>query len=467
MFEGVFEAYKSGLEFTRLFTYPVTTQSVAEIKRDVPLLARPLIRYYANMLGRDRETLRLIVGSDPLGIMRRYDAFVVKFPRDLNVTGKIIDRIEAANSREEILKAFDELRETARAIRTDLRQLNDLMSQIASVYFSHIRSDLSLRRDRDRLVESTIVMLSVAAALSGILAFLIFRRNQLALRRAYGEMEGKVIERTAELSTINARLEGEVEERRKTEAAYREAKEQADVANRAKSRFLANISHDLRTPLNSILGFSDMVVNEVMGPCSPAKYREYAGDIHSSGILLLELVNDLLDLEKIEAGQAKPNRQAVDVAAIMAETVDMVAEQAEKAELRISVSPLQSLPVLWGDPTMVKRIFLNLLSNAVKFTPPGGDIAISGRLDPDGGLLLQVRDTGIGIAAENTERVFEPFTRVNGDPNVAHEGTGLGLALVKSMAGLHGGTVELESELGVGTTVTVRFPETRTDGGAT
>ena len=240
-----------------------------------------------------------------------------------------------------------------------------------------------------------------------------------------------------------------------------QARDAAVFANHAKSQFLAHMSHEIRTPLNAILGFSEIVGDELLGPVSPPKYREYAQDIHTSGRHLLELINDILDLAKIEAGKLEIHDGDVDVAHAVASSLRFVKERAANAGISLKTEIAADLPVLRADERMAKQMLINLLTNAVKFTGKGGEVTVLAAFDGRGALRLSVRDTGVGIAAEDIPRIMESFGQVGNTRAGVTEGTGLGLPLVKAMIEMHGGTLELDSEVDVGTTVTIRFPPER------
>ena len=256
----------------------------------------------------------------------------------------------------------------------------------------------------------------------------------------------------------------DVSERRQAMAAQIAATEEAMAANRAKSEFLTNMSHELRTPLNAIIGFSEMICEQVFGPVGDAHYLSYAKDIRDSGSHLRDVVNDILDVSKIEAGKVELNEEPVDPARIAYACLHIVAARAEQAELRL-VSDLPSdTGHLVADERMVKQCLLNLLSNAIKFTPKGGSVSLSVRRDPDGSLALCVADTGIGIAAEHLPHLTEPFYQTDGSLARTHEGTGLGLYLVHKFMAQHGGDLLVESEPGKGTMATLQFPADRVAG---
>ena len=242
------------------------------------------------------------------------------------------------------------------------------------------------------------------------------------------------------------------------EKALREAKQAAEAANLAKSQFLANMSHELRTPLNAILGFSEMIAMGLKGPLS-GDYREYGGHINQSGRHLHEVINDILDLAKVDAGKFELRAEAgVDPRRILEACVTLVHAHAEAGEVRLSTEFGDDLPLLVADPTRLKQILLNLLSNAVKFTPPGGAVALAVRREAAGGVLFEVRDTGLGMTPAEIEIALEPFGQIDAGFTRRQEGTGLGLPLARRLAELHGGTLAIDSEKGHGTTVAVRLP---------
>jgi signal transduction histidine kinase len=233
----------------------------------------------------------------------------------------------------------------------------------------------------------------------------------------------------------------------------------AAEASHTKSNFLASMSHELRTPLNAIIGFSDTMMMEVFGPMSE-RYKSYAADIHHSGEHLLALINDVLDLSRLDAGHADLREEEFDPAELIAESLRMIVGQAAKAQIGLSTHIAPDLPWLKADKRRIKQILINLVSNALKFTPAGGQVQVSAQMVP-AGLAVSVADSGIGIAPEDLPKVMERFGMVDSSLSRKHEGTGLGLPLSKQLAELHGGTLALESAVNVGTTATVTLPRER------
>ena len=237
-------------------------------------------------------------------------------------------------------------------------------------------------------------------------------------------------------------------------------RKRAATASRAKSEFLSNMNHELRTPMNAILGFSELMQN-VSFAGSPEKYSEYAGIIHDSGQNLLALIDDMLDLAKIEGGKLYLRESEFSFAHLMSEVVAANEAAAQAKNISLTRKTPRGLPLVHADERGLRQIVTNLLSNAIKFTPPGGCVTAFAHMEPDGQLAFGVEDTGIGIAPEDQDHVFERFGRGRHDVTTADKGSGLGLAIVKGFAEAHDGTVTLESDLGAGTRVTVYLPHER------
>jgi len=235
----------------------------------------------------------------------------------------------------------------------------------------------------------------------------------------------------------------------------------AHAASDAKSEFLAVMSHELRTPLNAILGFSEVLKQEMFGSLGSDRYRSYADDIHDSGKFLLNLINDILDLSKAESGKLTLVEEEVDPAEVLNRCLRMFREKAAKQGVRLVLEIPDSIPQLRVDPRLLNQLLINLISNAVKFTTKGGSVVVSAADEGDAGYRIRVEDSGIGITKEDLPKVIEPFIQVESAFSRKHEGTGLGLPLVKKIVELHGGKLDIASELGVGTTVTACFPTAR------
>ncbi len=268
--------------------------------------------------------------------------------------------------------------------------------------------------------------------------------------------------RVAELE--DAKSMQDAQSRQLGELAVRlaEARDVADAASRTKSEFLANMSHELRTPLNAIMGFSEVIQNQMFGLVGVPQYVDYAADIYASGAHLLEIINDILDLSKVEAGKLEVTEERLDLRAVAESVFQLVKGRADEGGVTLMHDIAHDLPRLYADKRKLKQMLLNLLSNAIKFTHQGGAVDLFARVADDGGLALCIRDTGIGIAADQIDLVLAPFGQVDSALAREHQGTGLGLPLVKALVELHGGHLTLESEPEVGTNVSLCFPPERT-----
>ncbi len=348
-------------------------------------------------------------------------------------------RTYKAASKEELLKAFN--------------SPPDLSSYNPTTGLSDIFVELVQRFSEG---ETRVEMEGPDTALDGSI---IYIRTTTSIARGREHDWGRVLQTVEDFTA-----------RKAAEESLQDAKRQAEEANKSKSEFLARMSHDLRTPLNAILGFSEIIENEILGPVGVEAYKSYAGDIHDSGVHLLDLINDLLDLSKIEAGQYELSETTVTLSEIVTQVLRLVEPDAEQKSLRLTSVIADDLPLLRADPRATRQMLLNLLSNAVKFTPEGGQVSVHTCLTA-AGPGIKVTDTGIGIAPDSLKRVFEPFAQIDAasphsdgtdrHPAKTHPGTGLGLSIVKALIELHGGRVEIESALGQGTQATLRFPRER------
>lgn len=253
----------------------------------------------------------------------------------------------------------------------------------------------------------------------------------------------------------------DITERRKAEMELLRTKEEADFANRSKTEFLANMSHELRTPLNAIIGFSEIIRDQLFGPVGQDQYVEYAGDIHDSGQLLLSLINDILDMSKIEAGKRELAETVMSVEDVVRSVSRLVAARAKAGKVKLTVSIPSVFPFFRAEERAIKQILTNLMTNAIKFTPEGGTVSLSVGLNPKDEMIIVVSDTGIGMSAEEIPIAMAPFGQIENALSRKNQGTGLGLPLTRALVELHGGTLALESEVGKGTIVSLTFPKAR------
>jgi two-component system cell cycle sensor histidine kinase PleC len=265
------------------------------------------------------------------------------------------------------------------------------------------------------------------------------------------------------LATLEARAEkdaliGELEQ---AKSISDEARHRAEAANVAKSRFLAQMSHELRTPLNAILGFSEVMKSEIFGPHAVPAYKEYSADIHNSGVHLLNLINEILDLSRIEAGRYELNEEAVSLVHVVADCHHLLKLRASSRGITIHEVFEHGMPRIWADERAIRQIVLNLLSNSIKFTPQGGEIWLKAGWTASGGQYLSVKDTGSGIPEEEIPVVLASFGQGSNSIKSAEQGAGLGLPIAKNLIDMHGGTFTLKSKLRIGTEVIVTFPPER------
>lgn len=278
--------------------------------------------------------------------------------------------------------------------------------------------------------------------------------GQIALREIAAREQAQ-----NELEKINQELEGRVFRRTKELA---EAKDRAEVANDAKTEFLANMSHELRTPLNAILGLTEMIGSRIYGPIGNDQYENFVDTINGSALHLFNVISDVLDVSAVESGKIKLDEQVVDVGAVINEVEKIEIPHADQYGVTLTVEIEDVLPTLHADRTRVKQIFLNLVNNAVKFSNPGTTVVLAATLDDDKSIVFSVSDKGIGIADKDISKVLETFGQVELATRRAHTGAGLGLPLSKTLVELHGGSLQIRSRLGEGTTVAAVFPAERT-----
>ncbi|MBS0471790.1 MAG: PAS domain S-box protein [Proteobacteria bacterium] len=271
--------------------------------------------------------------------------------------------------------------------------------------------------------------------------------------RAVRDWSGRIVCYEGMVEDVTARYAAQM--------AMRKALKEAEEANRAKSAFLAAMSHELKTPLNAVLGFSEIMAGEMLGPISPPSYRGYAVDIHASGTRLLSIISDILDVARLSGGAITLNAQPL-APADLAESALALARQATRDEREVLVDVPLTLPDIDADPQRLRQCLANIISNALKFTDSSGQVSVHAWIERSGGVSFSVRDQGIGMAPEKIAAALEPFRQLDGSLARKFEGTGLGLSIAKSLAELHGGTLTVESSVGLGTTVTVALPPART-----
>jgi signal transduction histidine kinase len=363
------------------------------------------------------------------------------------------------------LSPTDWMRHSNRALAT----LTNVSRTAFELARGHIRAQADLAHRR---FITALILIFIALAIASLAFVFIFRRVIRPLQILTRAMEAVIAGDMKRVIPMQDRRD-EFGQFARTISLFRDAtlerehlksellenlsaKEAAEAASRVKSEFLANMSHELRTPLNAIIGFSETMHLRLFGPMH-ARYEDYAGLIHESGLHLLSLITDILDMSKIEAGKFILDPQPVNLAESVTYCLETARRRAEETGVTLAASLPATLPVLIADPRSIKQILLNLISNAVKFTPAGGAVSLSAEALEDR-LRLVVRDTGIGIPRKVLARIGTAFEQAENDPKRAREGTGLGLALVRSLVELHGGIMRIESRESVGTTVTVELP---------
>jgi signal transduction histidine kinase len=307
---------------------------------------------------------------------------------------------------------------------------------------------------------SHVLTMGVLAALAtvllcGLAAYLARESRRRAQREAELAAEHE------KLRTANTQLG---DERRKLELANLEltvSKEHAEAASRAKSTFLANMSHELRTPLNAVIGFSQIIKDQMMGPSVSKRYADYANDIFNCGLHLLEVISNILDVSKIEAGKVALDEEALELPDLVKATVGVLRQQADRKHIALAADIPETAPLIRGDRGKLRQVMMNLLSNAIKFTPEGGRVTVRLEYEAGRGIAIAVADTGIGMSAEEIPIALEPFQQIDNALTKRYEGTGIGLPLAKRLVELHGGTLVIDSLKGVGTTVRIRLPADR------
>jgi signal transduction histidine kinase len=393
---------------------------------------------------------------------------------------KVMTQMLASGMREPVWSLFPESgRPLLESIAEDRRVRAVQVVSNAQGEFLSYASDLKLdailtTAYRDIIKEGVIIgRVEINMDRSGISESMEFQRNNIIIAIWIQIFVGLAIIifalrlhgahfRENELRKINIKLNEEIEERKKAISVMKKAKEEAQFANRSKTEFLANASHELRTPLNAIIGFSEMIEMKIIAPDNAPKYLEYNGHILESGKHLLSLIEEVLEISKIESNSANIRNEYCNLSEIANSCINMTKIRAEENGIDLFHTINSDFPEIIADSRCLKQITTNLLTNSIKFTPSGGQIVLAANLRSDQRIEISITDTGIGMPAEDIPRALEPFTQLNGSSNESQEGAGLGLSLVAALANAHNAKLVLKSELGEGTTVTIIFPLSRT-----
>lgn len=392
--------------------------------------------------------------SDPTFDTSLYDLVAMSYAR--------LGNPKEARRYFEMNQAYFDGHPEARAYASDAEGL------LTQAYILHAEGDLEqsfmmLEKARKAQVQSQYERFkhSITDLRSGLETMLAKQRAEQALKEARADYNRLIALLAVFVAVMTVGLM--LMQRRHTRALRRSMRD-AEIANQSKSEFLANMSHELRTPLNAILGFSEMMQHQVFGKLGARQYEEYVGHINESGRHLLDIINDILDLSKIESGRLTLKEEYIDIAPVYADVQTLLTPRARERGVNIECDVAASLPRLYADRRLIKQILLNLLSNSVKFTEKGGTILMSARMADDRSMRLVISDTGIGMTRQELEVALTPFGQAGTTTTRSHEGTGLGLPLVKNLVELHGGELIIQSVKGKGTTVTASFPPRRTFG---
>jgi signal transduction histidine kinase len=387
-------------------------------------------------------------------------------PQSTNCPTNLVERVDIGEDRIELLKPIIKMQDQIGSIYIE-STLDEIKQYIAK------QTSIALMVALAALLVSYLLAVNLQRTISGPILSLADTARQVSLHKDYnirakllGDPDKEPNNELIILTNAFNKMLTEIEERemqlKKQNLELEKAKDAAESANRAKSQFLANISHELRTPLNAIIGFSSILMNQLFGPLGDQKYLEYSKDINESGAHLLDIINDILDISKAEAGKLTINYEEVHVGKSINKCLTILAERAAKGKITITTEVPKTLPMLVADRLRFIQILLNVISNAVKFTGEGGKVHVDVRTRENQNevthFVITVKDTGIGMSKEDVDKAFQSFGQVDSGLNRKYEGTGLGLPLTKKLMDLHYGIIGLESELGNGTTVTLTFP---------
>jgi signal transduction histidine kinase len=397
---------------------------------------------------------------------QRYRSNIAFSCRDIVKYGeKIVQLVGNRAGPMVILQARERFETKAENFRALVRGAIDVEKAELDARQTQLNSDIRLSMLVAAIVGCLVILATIYCGfhVANRVARPIRKLRDAAARVGEGEFSAPDLQETPdEVGELAGSFRRMVEKLHDLMRGHRERAVIAEEASRAKSTFLASISHELRTPLNAIIGFSEILKNQMFGPLGSARYRGYVDDIHGSGVHLLSLVNDLLDLAKAEAGKHELHEDNLDIGEIAGTCQRLMAERAHDAGVRLEVVDRLAGCLLRGDERKMRQIILNLLSNSIKFTPRGGLVTVDAGLAEDGGLQLAVRDTGIGMAAADIAKALEPFGQVSDVMTRETGGTGLGLPLTVKLVELHGGRLAIESAPGNGTSVIVKFAADRT-----
>jgi signal transduction histidine kinase len=398
-----------------------------------------------------------------LGTLKSLTAYDVKRRHQTDMLELVADRKldEMAKTLAYSRSGHNEAAIARLKISHGLTLMNQLRSIVAGMQKDN-EDDLQAQRGlRDGSIRHT--EWAVGALLFTLILFMVF--GGLSMQTSLKERERIIADKTlaeAESAALTRQIEGEKERLIVLVEELNNARQSADDANRAKSEFLASMSHELRTPLNAILGFSEVIKEELFGPVGLAKYVDYAHDVHKSGQHLLDLINDILDLSKIDAGRVDLREEEISVTGLITDSASLVRERAQKCGVGLEVMQMSSnLPPILADRRLLKQILLNLLSNAIKFTPAGGRVTIKAAQSAEGAMRITVADTGIGMSAQDIATAMSPYGQIDSRIARKHQGTGLGLPISRSLAHMHGGELEVDSRRGAGTSITLTLPPGR------
>lgn len=449
-----------GLEFFKIF-HP---QDQDEIKKDFELLVAGKRSSY--------RTFTRVRTSD--GTFRSVEMSISVIRQDENNNSRIVGTMTDVEERERAEKALREAEKKFRAIvenaASGIYQLTPegmfLSANPAMARLLGFNTTEELLRNIKNAHESVYTDTKQRqAVLDELETFGTLNNFETRIRRRDGSYiwvnENVRAVRDEENNTLY--YEGSMEDitqRKEGDIALREAKMHSDMANRGKSEFLANMSHELRTPLNAIIGFSEIIKDEVFGKIEQESYKDYAKDIYKSGRNLLNIINEILDIAKIESNERQLNDEIVYVSEVIKGALDLMKNKIAANKLTVT-NNIRNMPQIIGEEIAIKQIIINILSNAIKFTPARGHITISNEIDAQNMLRISITDTGIGLDPHEIQKAISPFGQIDNALNRNNKGTGLGLTLVNSLMKLHGGNVEIVSQKGIGTTVTLVFPSSR------